>query len=225
MQSFEHVFPTNVPICVMIFFDSCGIFGAKAVMDTKQKELSYQRKKQMAEALKTLMTQKSLQKITIQEIADSCGMNRYTFYYHFKDIYDLLAWMFQEETLSLIQKSDNCLTWQDGFQLFLRAIQENKEVCKCALNSLGQEALRNMFHQQAAHLMGLFLADVRGNHQVSDAYQNFLGDFYIAALSGIVMEWVRRDMDLSEETIMTYLRLTLNSQIQEAFQLAEQEGV
>lgn len=194
-------------------------------MDTKQEELSYRRKSQMAEALKKLMAQKSLQKITIQEIADGCGMNRYTFYYHFKDIYDLLAWMFQEQALSLIQKSDNCLTWQDGFQLFLRSVRENKEVFRCALDSLGQEALRQMFYQEVTHLMRLFLADVGGKHRVSEEYQSFLGDFYIAALSGTVMEWIRRDMDLPEETMMTYLRLILDNQIEEAFRRAEREGV
>lgn len=179
----------------------------------------------MAESLKKLMAQKSLQKITIQEIADDCGMNRYTFYYHFRDIYDLLAWMFEEEALSLIQKSDNCLTWQDGFRLFLRSIRENREVCKCALNSLGQEALRKMFHKEASHLMNLFLSDMKGKHQVSEAFLAFVGDFYIAALSGIVMEWVRRDMDVPEETVMNYLRLTVGDQIEEAFRQAEQEGV
>lgn len=179
----------------------------------------------MAEALKKLMAQKSLQKITIQEIADGCGMNRYTFYYHFKDIYDLLAWMFQEQALSLIQKSDNCLTWQDGFQLFLRSVRENKEVFRCALDSLGQEALRQMFYQEVTHLMSLFLEEVKGKHRVSEEYQSFLGDFYIAALSGTVMEWIRRDMDLPEETMMTYLRLILDNQIEEAFRRAEREGV
>ena len=39
------------------------------------------------------------------------------------------------------------------------------------------------------------------------------------------MEWVRRDMDLSEETMMTYLRLTLENQIEEAFLRAEREGL
>lgn len=195
------------------------------VMNVKQAELSYRRKKQMADSLKKLMTQKSLQKITIQEIADDCGMNRYTFYYHFRDIYDLLAWTFQEEALSLIQRSDNCLTWQDGFQLFLRSVRENREVFKCALDSLGQEALRKMFHQETTHLMGLFLEDVKGKHRVSEDYQRFLGAFYISALIGTVMEWIRRDMDLSEETMMTYLRLTMDDHIEDAFRRAEQEGV
>ncbi|MGM9524963.1 MAG: TetR family transcriptional regulator, partial [Peptococcaceae bacterium] len=128
----------------------------------KQEELSYKRRKQMAESLKKLMVHKNLQKITIQEIADDCGISRYTFYYHFKDIYDLLVWTFQDEALSLIQKSDNCLTWQDGFQLFLRSLRENKAVWQCAMNSLGQDALRDMLYQEISHLMHLFLNDMKG---------------------------------------------------------------
>ena len=58
----------------------------------KRNELSLHRKEQMAASLKKLMTRKNLGRITIQELADDCGINRYTFYYHFQDIYDLLAW-------------------------------------------------------------------------------------------------------------------------------------
>jgi len=39
--------------------------------------------------LKKLLLQKPLTKITINDITDDCGISRMTFYYHFKDIYDL----------------------------------------------------------------------------------------------------------------------------------------
>ena len=54
-------------------------------------------KQAMYHALKKLITTKSINKITIKDITDTCGLNRQTFYYHFKDIYDLLEWSFQEE--------------------------------------------------------------------------------------------------------------------------------
>lgn len=190
----------------------------------KQAELSYNRKRQLADSLKMLMVKKNLKKITVQEIADSCGANRYTFYYHFKDIYDLLMWMFQEEALSLIKTSENCLTWQEGFRLFLRWITENNSVCKCALNDIGQEALREMFYQETKHLMTLFLADAKGSHQVSDEYLAFLGDLYMAALSGILLEWIRRDLDFSEDQLMSYLWPTMD-QIRMSIQQAEQAGL
>ena len=39
----------------------------------KQAELSYNRKRQLADSLKMLMVKKNLKKITVQEIADGCG--------------------------------------------------------------------------------------------------------------------------------------------------------
>ena len=45
-------------------------------------------KRALEQSLKNLLLQKPLHKITISDIADDCGINRMTFYYHFKDIYD-----------------------------------------------------------------------------------------------------------------------------------------
>ena len=49
-------------------------------------------KRALEQSLKNLLLQKPLHKITISDIADDCGINRMTFYYHFKDIYDLVEW-------------------------------------------------------------------------------------------------------------------------------------
>ena len=47
-----------------------------------------------------LLSQRPITKITVKDIVEDCGINRMTFYYHFKDIYDLVEWSCQE--LSLI---------------------------------------------------------------------------------------------------------------------------
>ena len=49
-------------------------------------------KRALEASLKHLLLQKPLNKITINDIAEDCGINRMTFYYHFKDIYDLVEW-------------------------------------------------------------------------------------------------------------------------------------
>ena len=54
-------------------------------------------KRALEQSLKNLLLQKPLNKITISDIADDCGINRMTFYYHFKDIYDLVEWSCQED--------------------------------------------------------------------------------------------------------------------------------
>ena len=54
-------------------------------------------KRALEQSLKNLLLKKPLTKITINDIADDCGINRMTFYYHFKDIYDLVEWSCLED--------------------------------------------------------------------------------------------------------------------------------
>ena len=56
--------------------------------------------KQALEAsLKHMLLKKPLDKITIRDITDDCGISRMAFYYHFKDIYDLVEWSCVEKNL------------------------------------------------------------------------------------------------------------------------------
>lgn len=44
--------------------------------------------------MKELIRTKPLEKIRIREICEAAGIDRSTFYYHFRDKYDLIAWMY-----------------------------------------------------------------------------------------------------------------------------------
>ena len=52
--------------------------------------MSQTTKRALEASLKKLLLEKPLNKITINDITEDCGVNRMTFYYHFKDIYDLV---------------------------------------------------------------------------------------------------------------------------------------
>lgn len=66
-------------------------------------------------ALKQLMTQKPLERITVAEIMDTCGMRRQHFYYYFTDIYDLLRWTFEKEALELLQQQQGVSPGRTAF--------------------------------------------------------------------------------------------------------------
>ena len=82
-------------------------------------EASEAAKREICAALKALMAQKPLNKITVAEIMQSCGMARQHFYYHFEDLYDAVRWMFDQEAVALLREHDGVMLWQDGLlQLF-----------------------------------------------------------------------------------------------------------
>lgn len=71
----------------------------------KHEIASMRTKKALADSLRKIMTHKSFSKITVSEIIADCGVNRKTFYYHFEDIYALLHWMLEQESIvSFIQR-------------------------------------------------------------------------------------------------------------------------
>ena len=48
-------------------------------------------------SLKKMLLEKPLDKITISDLTSDCGISRMAFYYHFKDIYDLVEWACMED--------------------------------------------------------------------------------------------------------------------------------
>ena len=50
-------------------------------------------KKALATALRDLLEEKSIDKISVHDITDSVGVNRQTFYYYFQNVYELIQWM------------------------------------------------------------------------------------------------------------------------------------
>lgn len=176
----------------------------------KQKELSERRKEQMAAALKRLMARKDLNKITIQDIADDCGMNRYTFYYHFQDIYDLLSWTFKRDFEQIFKDRARCATFAEWLRTILLYLKENEAVCRCALGSLGRSHFRTIFIEDLAQFLKPLLVDIRGERNITDTYLDFLAIFYLEAVTGVLIQWISGDILLSEEALVSYLCLTLD---------------
>ena len=78
-----------------------------------------QTKQILEESLKKLMLQKPLDKITIRDLTEDCGISRMAFYYHFKDIYDLVEWSCLEDAPRAHAGKKTYDTWSEGLvQIF-----------------------------------------------------------------------------------------------------------
>ena len=49
-------------------------------------------KPMIAEAFLKLSKEKNIDKITVKDIVDTCGISRQSFYYHFQDILEVIEW-------------------------------------------------------------------------------------------------------------------------------------
>ena len=99
-------------------------------------------------ALKKELLTKSLDKITINELAEDCGISRMAFYYHFKDIYDLVEWVCVEDGTKALQGKKTYENWQEGFCQIFEAVQENKQVAYLAPTTILAQQIYNTFSQR-----------------------------------------------------------------------------
>lgn len=103
----------------------------------------------LAESMKTLAKIKSVEKITIQDIVQNCGLTKTTFYNHFRDKYDLIVWIYAEPIKDIVKKiDDKNFTLRDGITDILKYFVENKKfLLNVIKNTSGQNYFLNYVSQ------------------------------------------------------------------------------
>lgn len=170
-------------------------------------------KRALAEALKTLLRTKTLDKITVKELVEICEINRQTFYYHFQDIYDLLGWIYKTEALAAIKNDKSYATWQQGLLIILEYVQNNKELCINTYRSLAREHLEMFLDGVLYELLGDVVDEIAGNHPLKEEDKIFITKFYSFAFSGVLLEWIKSDLKMPCEQIVDNISLVMDGNI------------
>ena len=88
-------------------------------------------KQAFADALRKLLEQKPFAKISVSHICEECGMNRKSFYYHFKDKYDLVNWIFDTEiTKNGKMPALHGIYWKKSVSIFINTGYSIRKYCR-----------------------------------------------------------------------------------------------
>ena len=151
-------------------------------------------KRALEASLKKLLLQKPLDKITIRDITDDCGINRMTFYYHFKDIYDLIEWSLVEDADRVIAGNRTLATWQQGLLRIFEAVRDNRTLILNIYRSVSHEQVELYLYRLTYDLMLGVVEEQAAGMSVRPEDKRFIADFYKYALVGLVLDWVRQGM-------------------------------
>ena len=110
-------------------------------------------KKVLASTLKEMMEEKSLSKITINDLTQSCGVSRQTFYNNFIDIYDLVEWIYLQDTEILVGKDVTYDNWQDALASIFQYIADNRSFVLNTYRSFGKEYLEKFLNQEVERFL------------------------------------------------------------------------
>ena len=175
-------------------------------------------KRALEQSLKNLLQQKPLSKITISDITEDCGISRMTFYYHFKDIYDLVEWVCAEDAARALQNKKTYDTWQQGFVQIFHAVRENKVFVMNVYRCVNREQVEKYLVPLTDQLIMGVITERAAGMTVREADQQFIAQVYSYAFVGIMLDWIRDDMRADPEELVNRLAMVIRGGITQALE-------
>jgi len=180
--------------------------------------MSQTTKRALVASLKKLLLQKPLDKITISDIAEDCGINRMTFYYHFRDIYDLVEWACEEEATKALAGKKTYDTWQQGFLQIFEEVKANKVFIMNVYRSVSREQVEIYLYRVTYDLLINVVNEEAGDMKVSGEDREFIANCYKYAFVGLMLDWIRNDMKEDPKKIINRLSLLMRGSFSRALE-------
>ena len=162
-------------------------------------------KRALEASLKHLLLQKPLNKITINDIAEDCGINRMTFYYHFKDIYDLVEWACLEDAKRALDEKKTYDTWQQGLLQIFEAVQENKPFILNVYRCVHREQVEKYLQPLVDQLMLDVIQEESASMMIREEDKQFIAKIYAYIFIGVMLDWIKDDMREAPQEIVARL--------------------
>lgn len=161
-------------------------------------------KKALAASLKSLMTEVPFTKINIADICERCQMNRKSFYYHFRDKYELVNWIFDTEFIEAV-KDSRCVTVESAFDVLLCYFYDNRNFYRKALQIDGQNSFSEHFRELCQPVFTAALENTYEDKKVTEFHVNFLAD----ALMCAILRWLSTPQCLPADEFASLLKQSL----------------
>jgi probable dihydroxyacetone kinase regulator len=175
-------------------------------------------KRALEASLKNLLLKKPLDKITISDIAEDCGINRMTFYYHFRDIYDLVEWSCMEDARKALEGKKTHDTWQQGFLQIFEAVRENRPFIMNVYRSVSREHIEAYLYKLTYDLLIGVVEEQAQGLNVPEEDKQYIAHFYKYGFVGIMLDWINGDMRADPREIVERLAVIVRGSIRAALE-------
>ena len=160
-------------------------------------------------SLKKLLLQKPLDKVTINDLTSDCGISRMAFYYHFKDIYDLVEWVCLEDATRALAGKKTYDSWQEGLQQIFEVVLENKSFIINVYHSISREQIENYLYRLTYELIIDVIEEQTAGVSIAEDEKKFIANFYKYSFVGIMLDWVKQGMKADYQDIVENMSITI----------------
>lgn len=145
------------------------------------------------ETFLNLLNEKPVNKITVKDISQTCGINRNTFYYHYNDIPSLMEEIFTEQAELIVNLDENASLYELLIYAADFAIEN-----KTAVYHIYKSANREMFETYLERITEKTISDLierkAREYNTSENNKKAIIHYYKCLLVGFVIDWLLSGM-------------------------------
>lgn len=167
-------------------------------------------------SFKDLLNKQSMDKVTVKNICEHCGVNRQTFYYYFADIIDIFKFIMSEELSVDIAQNKTYETWEGGFLATMNYFKKNSKMILHIYHSSYWNEANTYFTIFSNKLLNTVVEECvdKMGVKLQDKDQIFIVNFYRHVFNGLMIDWVSEGMEESPNIILKKLLLMITGSIQ-----------
>lgn len=143
----------------------------------------------LSAALVKRLQEESLDKISIRSITDECGLNRQTFYYHFRDIYDLVGWILKHEAFRVVHAAADAPDTYECIRKMIEAMDENRQFFMSLYTSSNFGQLRQVFMDYLTEAQKKELDGFLRGYGWGEGYPDFIARVVSLILTEFLEKW------------------------------------
>lgn len=179
----------------------------------KQPEVTAQTKQNLIDAFWSLYCEKRIEKITVKDIAQRAGYNRGTFYEYFTDVYDVLE-QIEQSLIPDLDELPPTIKQTHGsdmpFNMFLKLYEQNSKYYSVLLGDNGDPAFSSKMKNS---IKPLIMKAVREKADRSDIELDFVLEYILSAMIGIVSYWFRTNKVLPAEDLIELMYELMDNKV------------
>lgn len=142
-----------------------------------------------------MLTEMPFNKITVSALVVKCEISSNTFYYHFRDIYDLLdVWLDTKKEIFL-KEAEGVNHWGKLVKLFLSMLQAHPQLVYHVSDSISRERLERYVFISIKSIFYEYLKESMAGRGIDETILKAVSKFCCFAFLGVTLEFVWGHME------------------------------
>lgn len=157
-------------------------------------------------------------KITVSAIVSQCGISPNTFYYHFRDIFDLLDTWIGLISEKYVTEAMKTMTWQETLKASLRVMRENADLVYHLFDSLSRERIERWIFESSGDIFYQLVCREAEGAMVPEELLRSVAEYNSYSLLGFFLKFLWKHMDVDIDQSVDRISALFKGNIQWAIE-------